>query len=79
MDDTVDAVERTRDDIAVANVAADELGFGRQIDRPLLVAMDLFDETIENANVVAAMKKLPGDSSSDKPGTAGDQNCLSQC
>ena len=72
MDDTVDAVERAGDDIAVANVTADELGFGGQIGRPLLVAMNLLDETIENANLMAAMKKLPGDSTSDKPGTAGD-------
>jgi hypothetical protein len=59
-------------DVAVADVADDQLGFIGKVLGPFAVAVDLLDQTVEHANPVAAPKKLPGDLAADEPCAARD-------
>jgi hypothetical protein len=56
VDDAVDALERAGDDILVSNIANNEFGLGAKILRPSAVTVDLLDQAVEYADIVAATK-----------------------
>ena len=54
MIDNLDAIQSRANSVRVAHIGVDELGFRVQKLRHL-AAVDLFDERIENADVMAAL------------------------
>ena len=61
MDDTVDALQRAGDNVLVADVADDQLGFIGKVVRLFAIAVDLLDQAIEHSDPIAAPKKLTRD------------------
>ena len=57
MDHAVDTLQRARDDVLVADVADDQLGVVGQVLGPLAVAVNLLDQAVEDADLVAARKQ----------------------
>ena len=71
-------LQRAGDDVLVADVADDQLGIVGKVFRPLAVAVDLLDQAVEDADPVAARKKLSRDGAADESCAAGDQDLLPQ-
>ena len=71
VDDAVDALQRPVQRIAVADVAADQLGALRR--QPHGVLVDLRHEGVEQPDGVAAGDQLVGDVAADKAGASGDE------
>jgi hypothetical protein len=71
MDDAVHTLEGTRDNVPVADIADDQLGVFGKIIWPLAIAVDLLDQAVEHADLVAAPKKFAGNGSADEAGSAG--------
>jgi hypothetical protein len=78
MDDAVDALQRTRNDIPVADIADDEFGIFRKIVGPLAISVDLLDQVIEDANGGASAKKFFRYGASNKSCTACNQHRFPQ-
>jgi hypothetical protein len=78
VDDRVDALERTADDLLVADVSGDQLDVGCEVLGPLRlgVAVHLVDEDVERADGVARAEQLVGDVRADEPGATGDEDPL---
>jgi hypothetical protein len=68
----IDASERTRDDVLVADVANNELRIFGQVFGPLKVAVHLLDQAIEHPHLVSPPKKLACYGAADKSGTSRD-------
>ena len=69
---------RSCHDIAISDIADDQLGLLGKSFRPAALAMHLLDKIIENSNMVTAAEQLAGHRSSDEAGAAGDQYRLAQ-
>ena len=81
VDDAVHPLQRAGDNVAVAHIAADQLGIRvEQRGAPpcslAAIAVDLLDQAVENADTVAAAEQFVGDEAADEAGTAGDQDRL---
>jgi hypothetical protein len=74
--DAVDALQGAGDCVAVAHVGVDELGLTSKIGRPSTVAVNLRDQCVEHAYLVAARQQLAGHEPPDEARAAGDQNRL---
>src|SRR4051812_47088541 len=57
MDDAVDVLERAGNHVLVADITDDQLGFVGKVFGPAPIAVDLFDQAIEHANLVPTAKK----------------------
>ena len=57
----------------VADVADDQLGVIGQVFGPLAVAVDLLDQAVEHAHLIAATKKFTGDGAADESSAACDK------
>ena len=62
----------------VAHVADHQFHVGIELVRPAAPAMDLLDQAVEDAHVVAFGEQGAGDVAADEAGAAGDQYCVSQ-
>ena len=76
MDDAVDALQGTRDRVAVANVRLDQLDLAVEQRRPVDMAVNLRDQAVEYADPVAAAEQFVADEATDETGAAGDQDRL---
>src|SRR3954447_15033620 len=72
MDDAVDVLQRTGDDVLVADVADDEFRVLGKVLWPITIAVDLLDQAVENPHPIAAAKKLVDDGATDKSSPASD-------
>jgi hypothetical protein len=72
MNDALDALQRTGDDILIPDVTHDQLGIAGEVVRSLAVSVDLLDQTVEHAHFVTAAKKILANCATDKAGTACD-------
>jgi hypothetical protein len=78
MDDAVDAIERAGDDVFVANIADDQFGIVGEIVGPLAIAVDLLDQAVEHADLVAAPEQLLRNRPSNKASAARYEDCFPQ-
>src|SRR5690606_22334696 len=74
MHDLVDALERPFHDVRIAHVADDHLRIGIERLRAGDVAVDLFVEIVEDADLGAAFQKRPREMTPDEATAPGDQN-----
>ena len=61
----------------VADVADQKFDVGVKFSGALAGGMDLLDQAVEDAHMVAALQKRLGEVAADKPGAAGDQDGFS--
>ena len=73
MEDEVDSSQRPLPGVAMAHVAAHELGLSRHPGR-LAVAVRLPLQVVEDAHVPPRRQRRVGDVRPDQAGAAGDQN-----
>jgi hypothetical protein len=78
VDHAAHALERLGDGVAVADVGADQLDIVGKILGPFAVPVDLLDQAVEDAHLMAAALKFPSDGTSDEAGAAGDENPFGQ-
>ncbi|GGC54295.1 hypothetical protein GCM10011504_35840 [Siccirubricoccus deserti] len=69
----VDAIERAAHHRFVADIADAQLGLGIQTGRRPATGVDLFDQTVEDADTVPAPQQRMGEMATDEAGTAGDK------
>ena len=72
MDERIGVCEAPIDDGAVANVADDQLGIGRQVLRHAV--MNLRVERVEDPHLVAGGEQAVDQMGADEAGTAGDED-----
>jgi len=72
MDDAVDVLEAAPDHIFVADVADDQFGVGRKVLGAFTITVNLLDQAVEDANPIAAPKKLADDRPADESSTTCD-------
>jgi hypothetical protein len=72
VDDSIDILEAMRNDVLVADVADDQFGLVGQVLGSLAIAVDLLDQAIEYANLVASAKKLLANRTANEACTAGN-------
>jgi hypothetical protein len=78
MDDAFDALKRARDDVFVADVAADKLDFFRKALGLLAVAVDLLDQAVENTDLVSSLEQFRADGATNESGASGYQHSFCQ-
>jgi hypothetical protein len=76
MNDAVDPFQSRCHLLAGANIATHQLDFGIKGGRIEAVSVNLFDQAVEHANLVAAIEELGGNRPADETGAAGDQDVL---
>ena len=72
MHERIDVGEAAVDDGAVANVADDELGIGRQVLRHAVVNLRV--ERVEDPHLVPGGEQAVDEMGADEAGTAGDED-----
>gem|GEM_PF-4055288 len=71
----IDAFERRRDSVAIANVSDHQLDIFVEICRPDRIGpVDLLAKIIKNPDLVTSDEKLIREVRADETGTAGDQD-----
>jgi hypothetical protein len=65
-------------DIAVADVPYQQFDVLREKLGAVDLAVDLFDKSVEDPDLVAAGEKLGADRAANKPGAAGHENSFAQ-
>jgi hypothetical protein len=73
VDDAVDSDQRLGDDIAIANVASEELDPRLQRAGRAAITVDLLDEAVEDSDPVTPLQQFCGDRPSNEAGSAGHQ------
>ena len=71
MDDAVDPDERVADELAITDVAVDELDAVRE--HRALTEVHLFLEAVQHDHLVAALEQPRDEVLGDEPGTAGNE------